>query len=609
MAEEKIRADTQAQTLPPDDQMSDILLLIDNKKNVIEALSKIDKNGKAEMIPADEKNHEDFLKIDKHSSIVENFISNFWRQLKNPTHFSLIRMAFNDYRENRKALSDIANGRETDRTKEFLKKYEIVPKDELNKKNSINEKNQNVMANQTNEPTTTQQPESGSVKYRFNENMIDFESLKAFGLSKEFLQEKGLLESMMKGQKTNIAIPIAMNFGSAVLRTDARLSFQQSMSGPVVLAIHGIRKEPSLTQAYFGHIFSEEDKKNLRESGNMGRVVNLKARNNEYYPSFISVDKVTNEIVSMRAESAYIPDEVKGVKLTEQEKNDLKEGKAIYVEGMTSAKGTEFSAHLQINADRRGVEYIFENDKLFNSHTIGGVEISKKQQEDLNAGKAIYVEDMERKDGTKFTAFIKLNEASGKPEYTRYNPDSPEGAREIVIPKEMYNTPLTPEDRQQLSEGKAVFIENMINTKGEEFSSFVKLDLETGKPMTSKTPDGFEAREQFKIPPELWGKTLTATQRAGLQDGKAVLVEGMIGVNGNEFSQYVKKNSSGTGLNYFESNPDLKKKAEQKNTQPDAKAKSQGKSEDVKKKQGEKQSENTAKKQSAPKKSAGRKVG
>ena len=134
MAEEKIRADTRAQTLPPDDQMSDILLLIDNKKNVIEALSKIDKNGKAEMIPADEKNQEDFLKIDKHSSIVENFISYFWRQLKNPTHFSLIRMAFSDYRENRKALSDIANGRETDQTKEFIKKYEIVPKDELNKK-------------------------------------------------------------------------------------------------------------------------------------------------------------------------------------------------------------------------------------------------------------------------------------------------------------------------------------------------------------------------------------------------------------------------------------------------------------------------------------------
>ena len=34
-----------------------------------------------------------------------------------------------------------------------------------------------------------------------------------------------------------------MNFGSAVLRTDARLSFQQSLAGEVVLGIHGIRQK------------------------------------------------------------------------------------------------------------------------------------------------------------------------------------------------------------------------------------------------------------------------------------------------------------------------------------------------------------------------------
>ena len=608
MAENKIRADTQTQKLPPDDQMSDILLLVDNKKNVIEALSKIDKNGKAEMIPAEDKNQEDFLRIDKHSSIVENFISNFWRQFKNPTHFSLIKMAFSDYRENRKALSDIANGRETDQTKEFLKKYKIIAKDELGKNNNNNEKNEKIMATQTNEQTMTQQPESGRAKYRFNENMIDFDQLKAFGLSKEYLQQKGLLEPMMKGQKTNVAIPISMNFGSAVLRTDARLSFQQSLTGPVVLAIHGIRKEPSFSQAYFGHIFSEQDKKNLLETGNMGRVVDLKGRDNQYYPSFISIDKITNEIVSLRAESAFIPDEVKDVKLTEQEKIDLKEGKAIYIEGMTSAKGTEFNAHLQINADRRGIEYIFENDKLFNSHMLGGVEITKKQQEELNAGRAIYVEDMERKDGTIFTSFVTLNKASGKPDYTSYNPDSPEGAREIVIPKELYHVTLTPEDRQLLSEGKPVFLENMINREGREFSSFVLLDMETGRPMTAPTPDGFKDRVQFKIPPELWGKTLTATQRAGLQDGKAVLVEGMIGVNGKEFAQYVKKNSSGTALNYFDENPDRKKIVEKKNTPHELKAQSQTTSDDKKQKQDSKLVKNDTKAQTAPKKSAGRKV-
>ena len=155
-----------------------------------------------------------------------------------------------------------------------------------------------------------QQPaENGSQgqKYRYNESMIDWEGLKNFGVSRDFLKEKGLLDNMLKGYKTNALVPVSMNFGTAVLRTDARLSFQQSAAGTVVLAMHGIRKEPELNKPFFGHVFSDEDRKNLKESGNMGRVVELKNRQGEYVPSFISIDKLTNEVVSLKADSAFIP--------------------------------------------------------------------------------------------------------------------------------------------------------------------------------------------------------------------------------------------------------------------------------------------------------------
>jgi hypothetical protein len=240
-----------------------------------------------------------------------------------------------------------------------------------------------------------------------------------------------------------------------------------------------------------------------------------------------------------------------------------------------SEKGREFNANIQINADRRGIEFIFDNDKLFNRQTIGGVQLTDKQVEDLNAGKAIFVEDMKRKDGEKFSSFVKLDEGSGKPSYTRYNPDTPEGAREIYVPKEMGGVTLTAEDREQLREGRAVFIENMTNRKGEEYSSFVKLDLETGRPQYSRTPDGFTERPEFKIPAEVWGVTLTATQRAGLQDGKAVLVKGMTGFDGNAFDSYLKVNYNQGKLDYYNENPDLRKDASQRNVVAEKQAKKQ----------------------------------
>lgn len=580
MAKQSTRGDTPIPPAPmaEGEQLSDIILILDKKELQLRAVSEIDENGNHQSVPADKKHQNSFLKLDRFSNIFESFLKNFWSQAKDPTHTGLLTIKESELNEpkNRQAIEDIAAGKQTDAVKEFLDKYEVKPRTQ---DQSINNQNDETMAKQAQQPQPApvgenSQPQQSASRY--NESMINWEELKNFGLSKEYLQEKGLLDQMLKGYKTNQTVPITMNFGSAVLRTDARLSFQQSVGGPVVLAIHGIRQQPELERPFFGHVFSEEDKKNLRESGNMGRVVELKRPNGEYVPSFISLDKITNEIVAMKAESAFIPDEIKNIKLTEQEKLDLREGKAVYLEGMTAKSGNEFNAFVQFNADRRGLEYIFDNEKMFNRQTIGGVELTAKQTEDLNNGKAIFVEDMKRKDGELFSSFVKLDEASGRPAYTRFNPDSPEGAREIYVPKEMNGTPLTPEDRQQLREGKAVFIENMVNRKGEEFSSFVKLDLETGRPAYSRTPDGFEARQEFKVPAEVWGVTLTATQRATLQDGKATLVEGMRGFDGKEFSSYIKVNQNQGRLDYYNDNPDRKRDASQRNVVNNAPNQEQG---------------------------------
>ena len=42
--------------------------------------------------------------------------------------------------------------------------------------------------------------------------MINWEELKNFGLSREYLMERGLLDQMLKGYKTNQVVPISMNF-------------------------------------------------------------------------------------------------------------------------------------------------------------------------------------------------------------------------------------------------------------------------------------------------------------------------------------------------------------------------------------------------------------
>ena len=93
---------------------------------------------------------------------------------------------------------------------------------------------------------------------------------------------------------------------------------------------------------------------------------------------------------------------------------------------------------------------------------------------------------------------------------------------------------------------------------GEEFSSFVKLDMNTGRTMYSRTPNGFNEQQAPRIPAEVYGHVFTAQEKANLQDGKTLLVEGLKN-NGQTFSSYLKVNPYSGQLQYFQENPDIRR--------------------------------------------------
>jgi len=172
----------------------------------------------------------------------------------------------------------------------------------------------------------TAQTTTEATEYRYKPEQIDWDTMKNLGLSKEYLEKRNLLDPLLRGYKTNELLPIGINLGGSILRTDARLSLQQGEDGNVIVAIHGIKKEPALHLELFGHKFTDEDKKNLLETGNMGRVVNLvNTKTGELMPSIISIDRLTNDITALRTDFIKIPDEIKGVKLNDEQKQTLME--------------------------------------------------------------------------------------------------------------------------------------------------------------------------------------------------------------------------------------------------------------------------------------------
>lgn len=420
-------------TLNTTEELSDILLVFDKEKKKIMAVKGIDPNGNLETVDPTRKNQNKFMRVDKHGDVFSNFFSNFFSQLKNPTNFSFFKipalLAVDTSKEMQKHIDH-----PTPEGEQLMKQHEVK---DYNQKNEINME------------TTQTNPETSEYKYK--PEQIDWETLNHLGLSKEKLEKMSLLDPLLKGYKTNELVPVSLNLGTAVTRMDARLSLKQNDEGQVVLAIHGIRKEPNLNYPFFGHEFSKEDKDNLLQTGNMGRVVDLtNPKNNEVMPSIISIDRLTNEVVALRTDFIKIPDKIKGVKLSEEQKQTLFEGKPLPLEGMVSQKGTSFDASVQFNADKRFVEFLFDRNDI-NKQTQGNQqnqtqgapknfrdkELDNEQYQKLKDGQTVYISGLVDKKGKEYNGYITYNKETNKTDFSFQNPDK---IKEQIKPSEAHKT-------------------------------------------------------------------------------------------------------------------------------------------------------------------------
>ncbi len=293
----------------------------------------------------------------------------------------------------------------------------------------------------------TQESNGKTEEYRFKPEQVNWKSLADLGLTKDRLEKIGALEPLLKGYKTDNLIPLTLTMGDAVAKLDAGLSLQQNDAGQVVVAMHGIRKEPNLNYPFFGHEFTKEDKENLLSTGNMGRVVDLfNQKTSEFVPSVISVDRKTNELVAYKAEWMQIPDEIKGIKLNEQQKQTLQEGKPLQLEGMISKKGEAFDATVQFNADKRYVEFLFDRNGQNQSQgrtyaeapkEFRGKELTDEQHSKLKEGLTVYVSGLTDKQGKEYQGYITYNQESGKVGFSFNNPSK---SKEEAMPAEAKNT-------------------------------------------------------------------------------------------------------------------------------------------------------------------------
>lgn len=482
----------------------DVLVVRDEKTGEISVVAGLSRDGTPKRAPAKAENTPDFLRFDRNSDLMDSFFRNFFRQCKEPSRFGFYRIAadqvenllgvmkelLKDPEANKEILSahkvDTSNYEKEAKQLEGQAK-ETASSDDASKTQANTEK-ENVSSEQTNEKENDmeQKPEQTATEQQaqtapgvkqnlISGNNVNLQELGAkYGIDFNSMNEKDM-KALLNYGKTGLVI-VKPTFGGEQIEIQARLSFRKDDNDQLQLVPHFVRNEPKLDVAYKGYTFTPEDKKNLLQNGNLGKVVDFPDKNTgEQRPHFISIDRLTNEIVDIPTNKVRIPDTIGKTPITKDDKRVLYSGIPLRKE-IELANGRKFTPLLQVNVEQRGVEFVpgstrqaqgqkqngdkkqtadkqeqktegdaggqkkqqdpnhwlNEDGTIRRLNTYFKKELTEQQKDDYVAGKTIEIKEVPNKNGSgTYTAYVKFDFDKMQPRSYRNNPDLKQAKEQI----------------------------------------------------------------------------------------------------------------------------------------------------------------------------------
>lgn len=482
----------------------DVLVVRDEKTGEISVVAGLSRDGTPKRAPAKAENTPDFLRFDRNSDLMDSFFRNFFRQCKEPSRFGFYRIAadqvenllgvmkelLKDPEANKEILSahkvDTSNYEKEAKQSEGQSK-ETASSDDASKTQANTEK-ENVSSEQTNEKENDMEQQTeqtvngqqaqtatGSKQNLIGNDDVNLQELGAkYGIDFNSMNEKDM-KALLNYGKTGLVV-VKPTFGGEQIEIQARLSFRKDDNDQLQLVPHFVRNEPKLDVAYKGYTFTPEDKKNLLQNGNLGKVVDFPDKNTgELRPHFISIDRLTNEIVDIPTNKVRIPDTIGKTPITKDDKRVLYSGIPLRKE-IELANGRKFTPLLQVNVEQRGVEFVpgstrqaqgqkqngdkkqtvdkqeqkaegdaggqkkqqdpnhwlNEDGTIRRLNTYFKKELTEQQKDDYVAGKTIEIKEVPNKNGSgTYTAYVKFDFDKMQPRSYRNNPDLKQAKEQI----------------------------------------------------------------------------------------------------------------------------------------------------------------------------------
>lgn len=162
-------------------------------------------------------------------------------------------------------------------------------------------------------------------KMKFSASELPYRDFEKAGLSKKDVLSLPVdsLNALLSGRRSDF-----IRINADGMKLDVKTSLQRNSDNSVSLKFHPINYvAPNV------YNLSEAQEKALQSGESKGIVIESKKQNGEPADVLVQYDPDTKEYVSINVNDIPLPEKINDVKLTEEQRNDWKNGKEIIIDG------------------------------------------------------------------------------------------------------------------------------------------------------------------------------------------------------------------------------------------------------------------------------------
>lgn len=497
----------------------EVLLVRDEKTGEISVVAGLNKDGTPKRTPANPKHAQDFLRFDRSGDALTTFLTNFYRQCKEPNRFGFYRVAVDGMEKVIEVMKNFLKEPET--YKDLLASHKVdtsaveqqvaeeraareqtaaqgETQDESRAQEQVQGEGETPaesLSAEDEEPAEGQQAdavgqgqEAATPAPQLDENGFDWPALeRQWGISLQELTDSNELNNLNRNGLSNL-VTIRPEIGGQRYEIQARLEVKTMPDGSRNFEPHFIRKEAKLDMPYKEIEFTEADRKSLKENGNLGRVVEIVDKGTgEIIPSYISIDRQTNELTDIPASEIKIPQKIGRTELAQAEQALLAAGLPLKKE-IELNNNRKFTATLQVNVQYKGVEFVPKNKLPGQRRTQWQ---GKKQTDENTQGQST--------EGQRNTSGGEGN--TGQSQGNNRENRSPNENRQEQKPQQSTwmteegtirpigkwkGQPFDEQQKKDYVEGKTVVLQNATDKQGKPCTLYITFDWNKGRPVSAE---------------------------------------------------------------------------------------------------------------------------